>query len=80
MVGIPQGVAVSAILANAYMLEFDKKNEDYVDKFNGLYSRYSDDIIIVCNNDNYKKIIDYIILNIKKEIVYTREKTEIRFF
>lgn len=46
--GIPQGLPISAILANVYMNEFDVTIAKDIDSFGGLYRRYSDDIIIVC--------------------------------
>lgn len=45
--GIPQGSAISAVLANVYMTEFDYKLKEYVKKFNGEYFRYSDDFILI---------------------------------
>lgn len=45
--GIPQGTAISAVLANVYALDFDEKLNNYVLKMGGIYRRYSDDIIIV---------------------------------
>ena len=46
-VGIPQGTAISAVLANVYMLQADKQLQDFVARHKGLYMRYSDDFIIV---------------------------------
>lgn len=46
--GIPQGLPISAVLANVYMKSFDQEIADYIGKISGLYRRYSDDIIIVC--------------------------------
>ncbi|WP_169085183.1 reverse transcriptase domain-containing protein [Paenibacillus sp. PL91] len=45
--GIPQGSAISAVLSNIYMLDFDKKIKCFVDEKQGLYMRHSDDFIIV---------------------------------
>ena len=45
--GIPQGSAISACLANIYMLEIDKKISDFVKMHGGIYRRYSDDFIII---------------------------------
>lgn len=45
--GIPQGTAISAVLANVYAIDLDIALNDYVSKFGGIYRRYSDDIILV---------------------------------
>jgi hypothetical protein len=45
--GIPQGSPISSVLANVYLLNFDKVVNNFVEK-KGLYRRYSDDIIVVC--------------------------------
>lgn len=45
--GIPQGSAISAVLANIYLLDFDKRIAEMVAGYQGLYMRYSDDFIIV---------------------------------
>lgn len=59
--GIPQGTALSAFLANLYMLEFDKKLYNEVEvKFKGLYRRYSDDIVIICAKNDYEYLEQYI--------------------
>lgn len=46
--GIPQGSPISSILANIYLLHFDKIINDYLKCNNGYYRRYSDDMIVVC--------------------------------
>ncbi|MCI7056718.1 MAG: reverse transcriptase domain-containing protein [Selenomonas bovis] len=45
--GIPQGTALSGVLANIYMLDVDRKIQQIVQSYGGLYRRYSDDTIIV---------------------------------
>lgn len=45
--GIPQGAAISAVLANVYAIDFDTAMEEIASKYRGLYRRYSDDFIII---------------------------------
>ena len=45
--GIPQGSAISAVLSNIYMLEFDQNVNEFIKQYNGKYLRYSDDTIFV---------------------------------
>ena len=45
--GVPQGAAISAVYANIYMLDFDKKLNDIAEKYKGMYRRYCDDIIFI---------------------------------
>lgn len=53
--GIPQGSAISALLANVYMLDVDKQITRYVSQFEGMYMRYSDDFIVVIPNADKEK-------------------------
>ncbi|WP_164966386.1 reverse transcriptase domain-containing protein [Companilactobacillus metriopterae] len=69
--GIPQGTSISAILANVYMIEFDKFVKQMVTSKGGIYRRYSDDFIIVIpkeknNINDFKKLYNEIIMNSKK--------------
>jgi hypothetical protein len=50
--GIPQGTPMSATLANIYMLDFDEKIYDIVVDKNAYYQRYSDDLVIVCKQED----------------------------
>ena len=45
--GIPQGAPLSDVLANLYLLEFDKTILNWVQAKGGYYRRYSDDILII---------------------------------
>ena len=56
--GIPQGSPISAVLANVYMLDFDRKIDDLVKSSSGIYRRYSDDMIVVCSEKYQQKVID----------------------
>lgn len=47
--GIPQGLPISALLANLYLMEYDTEINNFIrDEVGGIYRRYSDDILIVC--------------------------------
>lgn len=46
--GIPQGTPISAMFSNLYMIDFDLEMLAETVKRNGLYQRYSDDILIAC--------------------------------
>ncbi|WP_339278656.1 reverse transcriptase/maturase family protein [Paenibacillus sp. FSL W8-1187] len=53
-VGVPQGVSISNILANIYLLEVDKR----ISNFKGVkYFRYVDDILILCTTSNKKRTL-----------------------
>ena len=66
--GIPQGTPLSATLANIYMLDFDAKIYEEASKLykNVYYQRYSDDLILVCDQEDEKYFYDLI----RKEIEY----------
>lgn len=59
-VGIPQGSPISATLANIYMLDFDQEIFDKVSSIGGFYQRYSDDLIIICEQRYEDDIIELI--------------------
>ncbi|MET3499979.1 hypothetical protein ABIC45_001570 [Mucilaginibacter rubeus] len=60
-IGIPQGLPISSVLANLYLLNFDKAIiKNVVQNMQGYYRRYSDDILIICKKDqavSVKKIV-----------------------
>ena len=62
--GIPQGSPISSILANIYLLKFDKIVNDYIKNI-GIYRRYSDDMIVVCPIDHKDKVIELMMEKIK---------------
>lgn len=49
--GIPQGVHLSAVLSNLYMLDFDRRVAAAIEGMGGFYRRYSDDILIAVPAD-----------------------------
>lgn len=82
LMGIPQGLPISALLANMYMLPFDETiiNELTLKK-NVFYRRYSDDIIIICKEDEVEYVEDFVINQVKEiKLVISKEKTEKTLF
>lgn len=62
--GIPQGSPISALLANIYMLEIDKRIYDWVSEKHGFYMRYSDDFIIILPAvDSNQSVISFQTIN-----------------
>lgn len=83
--GIPQGTPISGILSNMYMLNFDSSLKEITDKYNAVFYRYCDDIILVCKkNDDifFKNIINALIfklnlgINSKKTMICHFEKND----
>lgn len=66
-VGIPQGSAMSGLLANIYMIHADESIHRIVQEYDGLYRRYSDDFIVVIpyysisSTEVFKGIIEEIV-------------------
>ncbi len=80
--GIPQGSPISANLANIYMLDFDIKFNQLISDFNGIYRRYSDDLIVVVNPKYKEKVINKIkeLISELCELEIQDKKTQIFHF
>jgi hypothetical protein len=80
--GIPQGLPMSANLANIYMLAFDEwVLENIVKPFQAFYRRYSDDIVLICDEENYlqvQKLLNEAIAQV--HLTISEPKTEVHFF
>jgi len=86
---IPQGSSISAVYANVYMIDFDKKINDYITSQKGMYRRYCDDIIMVIpmarediKNGKNEKIAKFI-YSVRNEIPnleLNEDKTEHFFY
>lgn len=76
--GIPQGLPISAVLANIYMYDFDKDVASKLKATKGIYKRYSDDIVVVCpisEANNWRNYITKSIQELKLKI--QEEKTNL---
>ena len=84
LIGIPQGLPISAMLANIYMYQFDLILYNELTIKRGIfYRRYSDDIVIVCDKEQK----DFVLLFVKETITgeevsltISESKTEISHF
>lgn len=79
-VGIPQGSPISATLANIYMLAFDQEIFDKVSSIGGLYQRYSDDLIIICEQQYEDDVIKLIRGKIDKLVDLKIEPNKTKVF
>ena len=73
--GIPQGSPISSVLANIYLLHFDKTINDFISSHGGIYRRYSDDMVVVCPlkvKDELSDLVYKEIGNYKLEIQPTK--------
>ena len=81
-IGIPQGSPISATLANVYMLDFDEEVYNFIDSINGYYQRYSDDLIIICEQQFENQVLKFIrdkIKNLAKLEIHPSKTTLYRF-
>lgn len=81
-IGIPQGSPISATLANIYMLDFDQEVYDKVEAVGGYYQRYSDDLIIVCEQEHEDDILKFIrdkVKNLAKLEIHPSKTVVYRF-
>lgn len=80
--GICQGSPISATLANMYMLDFDIFIKNEINKINGLYRRYSDDMVVVCSTQHKQHVIALFqnAINKMAELTIEPSKTQIFHF
>jgi hypothetical protein len=75
--GIPQGSPISSILANIYLMKFDEEVSKTCTACSALYRRYSDDIVVVCNEGDKEIIKSKIMETIASlELRIQKEKTK----
>lgn len=65
-VGIPQGLPISAVLANLYMLETDQNIAQRIAGIGGSYRRYSDDLLVIVPSRRGSEAEDIVIEELEK--------------
>jgi hypothetical protein len=78
--GIPQGSPISAVLSNIFLIEFDKLMARRAYEIGGIYRRYCDDILWVCQPENAEAIKTFVAEEISKcgeKLALNHDKTEI---
>lgn len=76
-IGIPQGLPISAVLANLYLLSFDKEIQEKLVSLGCYYRRYSDDIAILCKPGEIELVEKCVNGAIKlRELNLSEDKTE----
>lgn len=80
--GIPQGSPASATLSNIYMIDFDARVNEYAaNQAVGMYRRYSDDILVVCQIDEVDSMVSFLTsLAEANRLTINESKTQIRYF
>lgn len=75
--GIPQGTPISSAMSNLYMMELDKVIAEACTKIGGLYQRYSDDILVICEPEYEVQITSTLKAEVlRHKLVIKDEKTE----
>lgn len=79
--GIPQGSPISAILANVYLLDFDHEAQTMLEGINGVYQRYSDDMVAICPVEFEQQVISHFLTSILKyKLEIQKTKTQVFHF
>ncbi|WP_169817494.1 reverse transcriptase domain-containing protein [Algoriphagus vanfongensis] len=77
--GIPQGSALSALLSNIYLAEFDKNIFEKGQNEGFVYRRYCDDLLIICKPEQVNPLKNYIIdlINNDYKLIIQNRKTDV---
>ncbi|MBY0429347.1 MAG: hypothetical protein K2Q32_09035 [Alphaproteobacteria bacterium] len=83
--GIPQGTAISGMLSNIFMIDFDLALKKDIEGLGGLYRRYSDDIFIAVPPNVTFETIELLLTTLLKQLcgettVLNPKKTEKRIY
>lgn len=76
--GIPQGSPISSVLANIYLFHFDQVINKFISDNDGIYRRYSDDMVVVCPLTIKEKLTELVYSEIKKyKLEIQKKKTQV---
>lgn len=79
--GIPQGSPISSILANIYLFDFDHEINTLINQLGGLYRRYSDDMVVVCDAKFEQEVINLLNFEISNcNLNFQTKKTQVFLF
>ena len=79
--GIPQGSPLSSVLANIYLIDFDKSVNNLLTNIGGIYRRYSDDMVAICKLEHEKDVIGFFLNTINEYCLEMQEsKTKVFHF
>lgn len=83
--GIPQGLPISDILANLFLIDVDQKLNQFAISMGGYYYRYSDDIMMILPGGQQialdaESLINQELNNFSSCLEIREEKTEIAIF
>jgi len=79
--GIPQGTAISALLSNVYMLDFDMVANQFAANAGGRYMRYCDDILLILPSSRAKEAESFCETEIQKlKLAINPKKTDTCYF
>lgn len=76
-IGIPQGSAMSALLSNVYLIDYDEIMYAKSKAEGFIYRRYCDDILIICDTKKAMTLKDFAIEKIKKDYNLTIQSKKV---
>jgi RNA-directed DNA polymerase len=79
--GVPQGSPISAVLSNIYMMGFDIKMHAFMKEIGGVYFRYSDDILLICDQNKEDEVKKKVLCEIEAvDLEIKISKTDTTYF
>lgn len=76
-IGIPQGSAMSALLSNIYLIDYDEVMYAKAKAEGFIYRRYCDDILIICDTEKATKLQNFAIEKIKTDYHLTIQSKKV---